>query len=48
MGIASTKVVRGSFLILAIWLEMPDPPARLTPADPGDLTAALAFALRFD
>ena len=27
---------------------MPEPPARLTPADANDLADALAFALRFD
>jgi len=27
---------------------MPEASERLTPADPADLTAALAFALRFD
>jgi hypothetical protein len=27
---------------------MPEPPERLTPADPCDLAAALAFALRFE
>ena len=27
---------------------MPDPDAKLTPADPSDLADAVAFALRFD
>jgi hypothetical protein len=27
---------------------MPEPPDRLTPADPNDLADAVAFALRFD
>ena len=31
-----------------LWLEMLEPPVRLTPADPNDLADALAFALRFD
>ena len=48
MGITSRKFVLDSFLVLAYWLEMPEPPVRLTPADPNDLAYALAFALRFD
>jgi hypothetical protein len=31
-----------------VTVAMPEASERLTPADPADLTAALAFALRFD
>ena len=41
------KRVLASFTSRRYGPSMPEPTQRLTPADPSDLAAALAFALRF-